>query len=504
MKRKFSVFYRVAALCMFGMMFLLTACGDQRETIFKGEWLTSLKFGQEAALSMERPLLIYVTDAPGQIADSRQFTEFAAKNIVLVNIDLTQSAKWKSEDKLSNEAFLKQYELTKFPAGILLTYDSQNVLTMLETNPAESMDQLISSIQRYSSAAKINMKPATDEELNELFWFVPDPIATVNGVIVPKSEIIKEYSAKGFPLELLKNEGLDLRAMVQDSADMLIESEILLQMAAKSGIQPSAGLVKDQLEKAYTVMTDEEKEKAEKQLELQGETFEEFNKRTAEAPEIQRAAAIQLFVNRDYLEKAEAAVTDAEVLKFYNDNKATRFTIPEYITVAHILAEIQPGAPESAEKEAEKRINKIYEALMKDSTRFPELAQNESDCPSGKRNNGKLPSFAEDGTLIGAGANGTMDEVFAKEAFKLQKPGQISKPVKTDFGWHIIKLLERKEPYTVPLDDTGKKSIHQELASDKANQSLAADIEAIRKSEKVVVTPFLTEKPAAKPEKAKD
>jgi len=62
--------------------------------------------------------------------------------------------------------------------------------------------------------------------------------------------------------------------------------------------------------------------------------------------------------------------------------------------------------------------------------KFSELAKEKSFCPSGK-----------EGGDLGTFGRGKMVREFEKAAFALQK-GQISAPVKTDFGWHIIKRLE--------------------------------------------------------------
>ena len=87
------------------------------------------------------------------------------------------------------------------------------------------------------------------------------------------------------------------------------------------------------------------------------------------------------------------------------------------IRCAHILVKTQPEA------------NEIHEDIA-DGADFAKIAQMKSLCPSGKKG-GDLGSFG----------HGQMVREFEKAAFVLQK-GQVSQPVKTEFGWHIIKRLD--------------------------------------------------------------
>jgi peptidyl-prolyl cis-trans isomerase C len=87
------------------------------------------------------------------------------------------------------------------------------------------------------------------------------------------------------------------------------------------------------------------------------------------------------------------------------------------IRCAHILVKTQPEA------------NEIYEDIV-DGADFAKIAQMKSLCPSGKK-----------GGDLGLFGHGQMVREFEKAAFALQK-GQVSTPVKTEFGWHIIKRLE--------------------------------------------------------------
>ena len=64
-----------------------------------------------------------------------------------------------------------------------------------------------------------------------------------------------------------------------------------------------------------------------------------------------------------------------------------------------------------------------------------------------------------------------MDQTFAAAAFDIEKAGQITKPVKTRFGYHIIKLIEKTPEEVTPLDKV-KDKITEYLAAEKAQNDL--------------------------------
>ncbi|ADB36870.1 peptidylprolyl isomerase [Spirosoma linguale] len=103
------------------------------------------------------------------------------------------------------------------------------------------------------------------------------------------------------------------------------------------------------------------------------------------------------------------------------------------VRVAHILVRMSPAADEAGQKAAQERINKVYAQLQRGES-FEQVCRLVSDDATSKANGGVLPPF-EPGRWVPA---------FEDAAFALSKPGDYSKPVKTNYGWHIIKLIERK------------------------------------------------------------
>lgn len=124
---------------------------------------------------------------------------------------------------------------------------------------------------------------------------------------------------------------------------------------------------------------------------------------------------------------AEVTVEESEIENYYNNNK-DMFKSEETVTAKHILVETLEKAQEI--------IKNIKEGIS-----FEEAAKQYSICPS-KSSGGDLGTFGK----------GSMVPEFEKAAFNLEV-GVISEPVKTQFGYHIIKVEDRKPASIMKLDD---------------------------------------------------
>lgn len=122
-----------------------------------------------------------------------------------------------------------------------------------------------------------------------------------------------------------------------------------------------------------------------------------------------------------------------------------KYTLPEKVRVSHILVDTKNRTPE----EALQRIKQVREQAV-GGKKFEELALEYSDDPSVKSNNGDLGFFVD----------GKMVKPFSDAAFALSAPGDISEPVKTVFGYHII-LFHEKQPKVVHSFDDVKEKIVQ-------------------------------------------
>lgn len=142
-----------------------------------------------------------------------------------------------------------------------------------------------------------------------------------------------------------------------------------------------------------------------------------------------------------------------ELVTFYNDNKE-KFKKPETVRARHILVDTESEA------------NKIIEEI-KSGLDFEDAAKKYSKCPS-KTNGGDLGYFTR----------GKMVKEFENASFELEK-GQMSEPVKTSFGYHIIEVLDKKEEEISPFEEV-KEQIKNQLFTSKQNEVYFKKIEELR------------------------
>ncbi|HZZ42280.1 MAG TPA: peptidylprolyl isomerase [Tepidisphaeraceae bacterium] len=183
----------------------------------------------------------------------------------------------------------------------------------------------------------------------------------------------------------------------------------------------------------------------------------------------------QMVLMKDQLLASEVAadeqksVDDAAVHKYYDDHK-DEF---EQVKARHILvrsgvpASTQPGAKMVSDDEAKAKAEAIRKRLVDGKEDFAKVAKAESDDKHSGEEGGSLGTFG----------HGQMVPEFEKAAFSL-KPGEISPLVKTQFGYHIIQVEEKK---TQPFDEV-KDELTQKLGPDKV-EKLAADLKKNTKVE---------------------
>lgn len=103
------------------------------------------------------------------------------------------------------------------------------------------------------------------------------------------------------------------------------------------------------------------------------------------------------------------------------------------VKTAHIMIAYPQNASKEQMLEAKTKIDSIYKLVLNNED-FAMLASRYSQDPGTAKNGGELNWFG----------TGRMVPEFEQAAFALQKPGQVSKPIQTRFGWHIIKLIDKK------------------------------------------------------------
>ncbi len=190
------------------------------------------------------------------------------------------------------------------------------------------------------------------------------------------------------------------------------------------------------------------------------------------------------FLSREYLGKIvskDVTVSDHDIKQFYEANK-DKFKVPEEVRARHILVHVSHNATDEERKKAKEKIGELRERLIKGED-FAKLASEYSDDPGTKKRGGDTDYFAR----------GKMVKPFENAAFSL-KPGEISDIVETKFGYHIIKVEDRREARTMSLDEA-KASISAKLRNDIINSKAEQFIrDATKKAGMEIFEDRITEK----------
>ena len=166
-----------------------------------------------------------------------------------------------------------------------------------------------------------------------------------------------------------------------------------------------------------------------KPTEEQVRAYYESKSQEFAVPEQVRVEYVELSV--DSL-AARTPVDPEEVKKFYEANKS-RFVQREERRASHILLAVKPDAPEAEQKAVEAKAAAIAAEVRRKPAGFAEVARRES----------KDPGSAPQGSDLGFFARGAMVKPFEDAAFGAKKD-EIVGPVRTDFGWHVIRVTDVK------------------------------------------------------------
>lgn len=169
----------------------------------------------------------------------------------------------------------------------------------------------------------------------------------------------------------------------------------------------------------------------------------------------------------------KAAVSDADIKKFYDENKK-EFEHPEMVRASHILIRVPEDADEKVVAEKKKAADAALERVTSKKEDFTAVAKEVSEEPGAKESGGDLNFFPKD----------RMVPEFANAAFAMKK-GEISKePVRTKFGWHIINVTDRKDSGTMPYDEV-KGQVGSYLEGGKRRDAVRNIIDTLRAEAKI-------------------
>jgi peptidyl-prolyl cis-trans isomerase C len=299
----------------------------------------------------------------------------------------------------------------------------------------------------------------------------PDPltptslVAVVNGAEITAQELDRQLGIlinsvrNRVPPEQLAQLGPRFR---EQALNQLIVKRLLIEEVDKQKIETSA----DELAEARA--------KIEATL-PEGMTLTDvLAQRNVSAAEFDREFKDEFRINKliELQTTGATNVSDEETKAFYQENPK-QFTQPETATARHILIGIEPGDSDEAKAEKKAKAEKVREQLLAGAD-FAKTAATESSDP-GSKDTGGVYTFPR----------GQMVPAFEEAAFS-QPIGEIGPLVETRFGYHIIKVDERKEASNISLEEV-QTNLVQYLRMKKVQAAAQIYVEGLRSNAQVNV-----------------
>lgn len=245
--------------------------------------------------------------------------------------------------------------------------------------------------------------------------------------------------------------------------DMLMEKmRHYLTMAAditEADAKPFFEYAKEMLRIDYMLFKSDEYMEG---LEVSDEEINEFYERNKEQFKNPALVSFDYIVISPAELAGKVDVPEDEVTEYYERNK-DEYISPEMVHARHILIKVAQNATTEEENTAKAKLTAVW-TRINNGEDFAVLAEQVSEGPSSVRG-GDLAWFSR----------GRMVKPFEDAAFALQ-PGEVSEPVRTSFGWHLIKVEERRAEENVPFAEV-EEDIRMKLAEEYAIEILPDDLD---------------------------
>jgi len=256
--------------------------------------------------------------------------------------------------------------------------------------------------------------------------------ATINGEVIYASELEREITAvaRQYNIDLNSEQGRKQRdEIARVVLDQMIEQRLILQEARRR----NALAGEQQVDAAI--------EDIKKNFPSEGEFQLALDQRGLTLNDLRDRLRTNLTVQNLQAQVSKATVSEDEIRKFYQDNRK-EYDRPEQVRVRHILVETDAEA-------------RFVLARLARGEKFEDLAKQLSRDPGSKEQGGDL----------GVVARGQLVPEFEQAAFALQ-PGQVSKIVKTQYGYHVIQGIQRQAAQPNTLAEV-REQIRRQLLGKK-------------------------------------
>jgi peptidyl-prolyl cis-trans isomerase C len=338
---------------------------------------------------------------------------------------------------------------------------------------------VLALVSSWSVATGQSSRPASQP--TETTAATADSVAvTVDGHAIMESEIEKRFMAiveqrpggQMIPQALLAQTRERLRPQILNA---LIDDRLLDEDVERAHVAVTDEELRKELEKSlrgHLLRSGVTRSEFEERIRTQLKTsLEEFLGERATDPAFKQSVLHARLLEKEF--PKETHVSGEEIKARYEKDLARVYSKPAMVRASHILIESNAEKTEEERLAARKEAETVLAEAHKPDADFAALARQYSSCPS-KTRGGDLGFFPREGAMV---------EPFAAAAFAL-KPGEISGIVETRFGYHIIKVTDRKDAVVIPLQEA-EEAIREELRAEKIAEVKARHAAALRETAKI-------------------
>ncbi|MCB1069284.1 MAG: peptidylprolyl isomerase [Verrucomicrobia bacterium] len=286
----------------------------------------------------------------------------------------------------------------------------------------------------------------------------PDEVvATVNGESITRGELDKEIAqvltrmGSQMPPERIQQ----MRGQVESQMlDSLVTRKVLIDKVADMGIEVTDADIEEALDTLKSSVPP-------------GMTFEQaLAAQGMTEASLMENLGTELKIKKLIDAQAETIpeATDEEITTYYNENQE-QFSQPETVSASHILISVEPGDTDEIKAEKKSELEAIRQQIL-DGADFAAMAKEHSSCPSSSR-----------GGDLGQFGRGQMVPAFEEAAFA-QPIDEVGDIVETQFGYHLIKVTDRSEAGSMPLDEI-KDRLGQYLTNQKRQEVVRSYIDEL-------------------------
>jgi peptidyl-prolyl cis-trans isomerase D len=336
----------------------------------------------------------------------------------------------------------------------------------------QAANQLVTKYALIAEARHIGLH-ASDEEVRDFLHQ-----GQFGQVLFPEGNFIGQQNYENFVSQQFHLSVADFEDLVKDQ---LLISKLIAMVQGPITV-PESEVKADYLKEnrkvkfAYAVLTRADISKQVKVTDTELKAFYDKHKQEYVNSIPEKRKARYVVINGANIPGVN--VTDDEVKQYYNQH-AEQYKVPERVHVRHILIKTPtPGADGKVDQKAADAAKTKAEDILKqinNGGNFEELAKKNSDDPGSAQKGGELPPFQ----------HGAMVPEFEQAAFALQTKGQLSGLVKSQYGYHIIQLIDKEPAHTKSLDEVKAEIVPQlkQQKESKAADELARTMEAQAKVE---------------------